>query len=101
MREKLRQATSCKGVGKVNWQIKDNEATQRLTTIESPLPLGMEGKREEIISPELSNWDHPLGAGIVDTIQLDQKQGCLAGSVTIEETWPLPGDATQSKFALH
>ena len=50
----------------------------------------MEGKREEIISPELSNWGHPLGAGIVETIQLEQKQGRLAESVSTEETWPLP-----------
>ena len=48
-------------------QTKDNEATQRLTTVESPFhPYGWRGKREEMISPDLRSWGHTVGAGIVE-----------------------------------
>ena len=52
----------------------------------SLLLLGIEGQREELMSPELSNWGHLLGAVIVEPIQWEQKQGGLVGTVTIEET---------------
>lgn len=61
-------------------------------------PLRMEGKggnditrAQELGSPSRSwNWR-------AQTIQLEQKQARLVGTVTMEETWPLPGTPPKAK----
>lgn len=55
-------------------------------------PLWMEGKkgRDDITrSQELGSRSRSWNCR-VQTIQVEQKQACLIGIITMEETWPLP-----------
>ena len=55
-REELRQATSCKVVGIVNRQIKDNEATQRLTIARSYSHLNIGKMKKAALLKPRDQW---------------------------------------------